>query len=131
MDDKKKGVDYEKKGVDYEKKGVVYEKKWVVYGITRWDCERVNESETKRTLKRHIVEHKQAMKKFDKKNAVAVHENTHDHHINWEEAKVVTVEQSLWRRRVQEAIRIRAQDSSMNLDCALSLSRFWDPVLPT
>ena len=61
--------------------------------------------ETKRTLKTHIVEHKQAVKKFDEKNGEAVHANTHDHRINWEEVKVVTVEQSFWRRRVQEAIR--------------------------
>ena len=47
----------------------------------------------------------------------------HDHHINWEDAKVVTVEQPYLRRRVQEAIRIRTQDSSMNLDCGLFLSR--------
>ena len=56
-----------------------------------------------------------AVKKFDQKNEVAVNATTHDHHINWGEAKVVTVEQSFWRRRVQEAIKIRIQDSSMNL----------------
>ena len=113
-----------KKVSDEKKKGVVYE-------IPCRDCEHVYVGETKRTLKRRIVEHKQAVKKFDEKNGVAVHANTHDHHINWEEAKVVTVEQSFWRRRVQEAIRIRTQDNSMNLDCGLSLSRLWDPVLPT
>ena len=47
----------------------------------------------KRSLKRYNVEHKQAAKKFSKKNGVAVHANTHDHHINWEEAKVGRVEQ--------------------------------------
>ena len=103
---------------DDKKKGVVYEIHVYV-------------GETKRTLKGHTVEHKQAVKKFAEKNGVAVHANTHDQHINWEEAKVVTVEQSFWRRRVQEAIRILIQDSSMNLDCGLSLSRLWNPVLPT
>ena len=39
-----------------------------------------------RTFKRHIVEHKQAAKNFYKENGVAVHADTHDHHINWEEA---------------------------------------------
>ena len=62
------------------------------------------------------VKHKQAVKKFDQKNGVAVHANIQDHHINWEEAKVITVEQSFWMKRVQEAIRIRAQDTSMKLD---------------
>ena len=41
--------------------------------------------ETKRTLKRCIVERKQAVKRFDQKNGVVVHANTHDHHTNWEE----------------------------------------------
>ena len=63
-------------------------------------------AEIKRTLKRRIVGHKQAVKKFDKKNGVAVRANTHDHHINWEEVKVVTVEQSFWTTRVHRAIRI-------------------------
>ena len=110
---------------------MVYEKKGMVYEISCQDPKHVYTGETKRTLKRHIVEHKQAVKKLDKKNGEEVHANTHDHHINWEEAKVLTVEQSFWRRRVQEAIRIRTQDSSMNLDCGLSLSRLWDVVLPT
>ena len=58
------------------------------------DCEHVYVGETKRTLKRGNVEHKQEVKQFDENNEVAVHANIHDHHINWEEAKVVTVGQS-------------------------------------
>jgi len=77
------------------------------------------------------VEHKQAVRKFDQNNGMAVHTNRHDHHIHWEEAKVVAMEESFWKRRVQEAIKIRTQDRSMNLDCGLSLSTLWDPVLPT
>ena len=96
-------------------------------GLRTW----VYVGETKRALERRIVECKQAVKKFDEKNGVAVHANTHNHHINREEAKMVTVEHSFWRRRVQDTIRIRTQDSSMNLDCGLFLSRLWDPVLPT
>ena len=77
-----------------------------VYEILCRDCEHVYVGETKRTRKRRIVEPKQAVKKFDGKNGVAMHANTYHYHINWEEAKMVTVEQSFWRRKVQEAIRI-------------------------
>ena len=48
----------------------------VVCEIPCRDCKQVYVGETKRTFKRRIVEHKQAVKKFDKKNGVAVHANT-------------------------------------------------------
>ena len=63
-------------------------KKSLVYEIPCQDWEHLYVGETKKTLKRCIVDHEQAMKKFGEKNGVAVHANTHDHHMNWEEAKV-------------------------------------------
>ena len=71
-------------------------KNGVVYEILCRDCKHVYMGETKRTRKRRIVEHKQAVKKSGKKNGVAVHVNTHDHHINWEEAKVVTYSEAVF-----------------------------------
>ena len=43
-------------------------KKGVVYEIPCRDCEYVYVGETKRTLKRRIVKHKQAVRKFDENN---------------------------------------------------------------
>ena len=69
-------------------KGKVSDDKGVVYEIPCRNCKHVYTGETKRTLKRGIVEHKQAVKKFDVKTGVAVHANRHDYNVNWEEAKV-------------------------------------------
>ena len=77
------------KVLDDNKKGVV------IYEIRCEDCKHVYLGEINRTVKRRTVKHKQVVKKFDKKNGVAVHANTHDHCINREDAKVVTVEHAV------------------------------------
>ena len=53
-------------------------KKEVVYQVPCQDCPKVYIGETKRTLKIRISEHKQAVKKGDEKNGIAVHA----HNIN-------------------------------------------------
>ena len=53
-------------------------KKEVVYQVPCKDCPKVYIGETKRTLKIRISEHKQAVKKGDEKNGIAVHA----HNIN-------------------------------------------------
>ena len=82
-----------------------------------------------RTLKKRISEHKQAVKKCDRKNGIAVHVMDKGHTINWEEANVRTSETGYWRRRVQEAIRIQRQPNTMNLDCGMILGNVWTPAL--
>ena len=103
----------------------VEKRKGVVYEILCWDCTQVYVGETGRTLKKRMSEHKQAMKRFDEKNRIAVHVFKHDHRIAWDEARIATLETSYWRRRIKEAINIRSKKGTMNLDCGLTLSNTW------
>ena len=100
-----------------------------MYEIPCEDCAQVYVGETGRTLKKRISEHKQAVKRFDDKNGIAVHHFKHNHRIAWDEATVSPLETSYWRRRVQEAINIRTKKETMNLDCGLTLSNTWLPSL--
>ena len=103
----------------------------VVYEVPCRDCDHVYIGETGRTLKKRLAEHKQAVRRFNEKNGIAVHVHQHDHHIDWESARVVGNEMFYWRRRVLEAIKINSHPSTMNLDCGLSLSNLWRPFLTT
>ena len=69
-------------------------KKGVVYEVPCQDCSQVYVGRTGRTLKKCISEHKQAMKRFDDKNRIAVHVFKHNHRIAWDEANVSTSETS-------------------------------------
>ena len=104
-------------------------KKGVVYEIQCGECEEVYVGETGRTLKKRISEHKQVVKRGDEKNEIAVHVKNKGHTINWEEASIKISETGYWKRRVQEAIRIPREPSTMNLDCGLTLSSVWTPAL--
>ena len=104
-------------------------KKGVVYEIPCQDCTQVYVGETGRTLKKRMSEHKQAVKRFDENNGIAVHVFKHNHRISWGETTVATSETSYWRRRVKKAINIRNKKETMNLDCGLTLSNTWRPSL--
>ena len=56
----------------------------VVYEIPCKDCPEVYVGETKRTLKVRLSEHRQAVKRGDPKNGIAVHVQKTNHCINWE-----------------------------------------------
>ena len=100
----------------------------VVYEVPCHDCDHVYVGETRRTLKKQLAEHKQAVRRFNEKYGIAVHVHQHDHHIDWESARVVENE-TFYCRRVMEAIRINFHPSTMNLDCGLNLSNLWHPFL--
>ena len=106
-------------------------KKGVVYEIPCQDCAQVYVGETGRTLKKRISEHKQAVKRFDDKNGIAVHHFKHNHRIAWDEATVSPLETSYWRRRVQEAINIRTKKETMNLDCGADTQQHMAPIAGT
>jgi len=93
------------------------------------EMDHVYVGKTGRTLKKWLAEHKQAVRRFDGKNGIAVHVHQHDHNIDWEGARVVENEPFYWRRRILEAIRINSHPSTMNLDCGLHLSNLWRPFL--
>ena len=58
----------------------------VVYKIPCKECPEVYVGETKRTLKVRLSEHRQAVKRGDPKNGIAVHVQKTNHCINWEGA---------------------------------------------
>ena len=74
-------------------------KKEVVYQVPCKDCLKVYIGETKRTLKTRISEHKQAVKKGDENNGIAVHAHTTSHYIDWEGAWVHGTARGFWKRR--------------------------------
>jgi len=63
------------------------------------------------------LEHKQAVRRLDSNNGIAVHVQLQDYSIDWEGTFVIENEQRYWRRRVLEAIHIQTRPHSMNLDC--------------
>ena len=71
--------------------------------------------ETGRTLEKRLSEHKGAVKRNDTKNGIAVHA--------WKTAlEVKQVETNYTQRRTVEAIHIRKQKVTSNLDCGLALA---------
>ena len=99
----------------------------VVCEIPCKDCPEV--WETKRTLKVRLSEHRQAVKRGDPKNGIAVHVQKTNHCINWEGATVQRRSGGFWRRRTVEAIRVRKATPNMNLDSGLLLPMVWNPIL--
>ena len=101
----------------------------VVYEIPCKDCPEVYVGETKRTLKVRLSEHRQAVKRGDPKNGIAVHVQKTNHCINWEGATVQRRAEGFWLRRTVEAIQIRKATPNMNLDSGLLLPMVWNPIL--
>ena len=86
----------------------------VVYEIPCKDCPEVYVGETKRTLKVRLSEHRQAVKRGDPKNGIAVHVQKTNQCINWEGATVQRRAEGFWLRRTVEAIQIRKATPNMN-----------------
>ena len=101
----------------------------VVYEVPCKDCSKTYVGETKRTLKVRLGEHRQAVKRGDPKNGIAVHVHNTQHAIDWTGAKVSKTEANYWRRRTMEAIQIKTNENTMNLDSGLLLPSVWNPVL--
>ena len=101
----------------------------VVYQVPCKDCSKTYIGETKRTLKVRLSEHKQAVKRGDPKNGIAVHAHESHHSIDWDGATVKRTVTNYWQRRATEAIQIRTSGETMNLDSGLQLSTVWNPIL--
>ena len=104
-------------------------KKGVVYQVPCADCDSVYIGETGRTLEKRLSEHRGAVKRNDLKNGIAVHAWKTQHRVDWEAATVKQVEMNHTRRKVIEAIHIKKQKVTSNLDCGRSLSPVWQPLL--
>ena len=82
------------------------------------DCNQVYIGEAKRNLKVRLTEHRQAVKKGDNKNRIAVHVQNSCHNIDWDNAEVQQVVPDYWKRRTTEALQIHRHPSIMHLDPA-------------
>ena len=83
-------------------------------------------------LKVRLGEHKQAVKRGDPKNGIAVHAHESNHTIDWDGARVKSSGMTgYWQRRTIEAIHIKLimSEKAMNLDGGLQLPTVWNPVL--
>ena len=104
-------------------------KRSVVYQVPCKGCDQVYIGETKRNLNIRLAEHRQAVRRGDDKNGIAVHVQKCNHSIDWEGARVEQVITNYWKRRTAEAILIRQQSPTMNLDRGLHLPSVWNPIL--
>ena len=104
-------------------------KKGAVYEIPCMDCSKVYIGKTGRSLTERVKEHKYAVKRHDEKNRIAAHAWAAKHRVDWSAAKVRTTEQHLWKRKILEAIHIKRQSGTSNLDCGLHLNPIWSPLL--
>ena len=91
-------------------------KKGVVYQIPCADCNCVYIRETGRTLEKRLSEHRGVVKRNDMKNGIAVHAWKTQHRVDWEAATVKQVEMSYTQRKIIEAIHIKKQKVTYNLD---------------
>ena len=63
-------------------------------------------------------------------NSIAVHVQTTDHIIKWENAEVLQREQHRTRRKIKEAMYIQTS-RCMNLDQGMSVDPIWNDIIPS
>ena len=103
-------------------------KRGVVYEVSCKECHHTYIGETKRTLKVRLREHKQAVKRGDPKNSIAVHAHESNHTIDWDGSRVKRSSMIGYRqRRTIEAIHIKLSEKTMNLDHGLQLPTILEP----
>ena len=93
------------------------------------DCSSSYIGETRRSLKKRLVEHKAAVRREDTNNGIAMHAWEHQHRVDWENASILKQEPRYWKRRVLEAIEIQKHAENTNLDCGLTLNPIWTSFL--
>ena len=72
------------------------------------ECHQTYNSQTRRTLKVRLGEHKQAVKRGDPKNGITVNTYELNHTIDWDGARVKRSGMTgYWQRRTIEAIHIQ------------------------
>ena len=96
------------------------------------ECGKVYIGQTGRTVSERISEHERdlRMQYFDK-SAVAQHALENNHHIVFDEARLIDRATNYWDRIRREAIEIKLQPSNFNRDSGLHISKSWDPAIST
>jgi Reverse transcriptase (RNA-dependent DNA polymerase) len=101
-----------------------------VYKVPCGGCEALYIGETKRQVRTRLKEHEAACRLSQAdKSALAEHHLQTGHHINFDGAKTVAVEDRWWRRKLREAVEIAKEPRTLNRDSGAPLSRSWVPVL--
>ena len=94
----------------------------MVYQAPCAECNCAYIRETGRSLEKRLSEHRGAVKRNDTKNGIAVHAWKTQHKVDWDAATVKQVETNYVRRRTIEAIHIKRQEITSNLDRGRYLS---------
>ena len=87
----------------------------VIYELTCNECQHKYIGETGRVLSTRVKEHRN-LKKSDNPSAVAEHMIATGHSFPDENIKVLTTEDSFWKRKIKEAIQIRRGRPELNRD---------------
>lgn len=86
----------------------------VVYSISCLNCPKCYIGQTSRTLKARITSHKSDARRNVGNCALAKHINDTDHTMNYEEPKILDVENNTFKRTFLEMVRIHQTTDSMN-----------------
>ena len=94
------------------------------------ECGQVYIGQTGRTVSERISEHDRdlRMQYFDK-SAVAQHALENNHHIGFDEARLIDRATNYWDCIRREAIEIKLQPNNFNRDSGLHISKAWDPSI--
>ena len=102
----------------------------VIYAI-HYECGGTYISETGRTFKIRMSEHKRAINIADHDNAISVHVHSTGHSILWDKCEVLAVEKNWRRRKIRESILIRSTPYTITTDPGVHTNPSWDIILPS
>ncbi|KAG5317259.1 MOS1T transposase, partial [Pseudoatta argentina] len=98
----------------------------VVYKINCLNCESSYVCQTKRKLKIRIKEHKVDIRQpISEISMVSRHHLNEMHELDWDNIRILDIEQSLMKRRISEMIHIKGQTSGINKQTTLDRSNVY------
>lgn len=86
----------------------------VVYKIKCKDCDASYVGMSKRKLKKRIYEHKYAIKNSSPTSALSEHVSQTNHKIDFDNTKIIDVENNYYKRTFSEMLNIHSQKNSLN-----------------
>ena len=102
-------------------------KKGVIYKVQCQDCTKAYIGETARKFGSRLNEHKQHCRLLQPDySAIAEHTIGENHHIDFDQTKVLTTEDRFWPRKIKEALLVK-RHSNFNQDTGFALSAIWNP----
>ena len=104
--------------------------KGVIYRIPACECGQEYIGETSKSIHERISEHRISVRRGDTNNSIAIHVQTTDHIIKWEDAEVIQREQHKTRRKIKEAMYVQTS-RCINMDQGMSLDPIWNDIIPS